>query len=58
MASKVPKEVALLNQAFQPGGVMDKSIVHGRDTPRHLAFSCNLFEDKGKVFLSRRALGK
>jgi isopentenyl-diphosphate delta-isomerase len=35
-----------------------KSEVHTTDTPLHRAFSIHLFNDRGEVLITRRALGK
>lgn len=32
--------------------------MHTTDTPLHLAFSCHLYNDRGEVLVTRRALGK
>ncbi|MGA7204837.1 MAG: isopentenyl-diphosphate Delta-isomerase, partial [Specibacter sp.] len=39
-------------------GTADKALVHGTDTPLHLAFSCHLLDGRGRTLLTRRALGK
>lgn len=51
-------EVVLLDENDQPIGTAPRSSVHGFDTPRHLAFSCYLFDDRGRVLLTRRGLTK
>ena len=50
--------VVLLDASGQPCGTADRDSVHHRDTPYHLAFSSYLFDDRGRVLLTRRALGK
>ncbi|MCA0251449.1 MAG: isopentenyl-diphosphate Delta-isomerase [Actinobacteria bacterium] len=51
-------QVVLLDASGQPCGTADRDSVHHRDTPYHLAFSSYLFDDRGRVLLTRRALGK
>jgi len=50
--------VVLLDQDRRPIGTAPRNAVHGRDTPLHLAFSCYLIDGRGRVLLTRRALGK
>lgn len=50
--------VVLLDEHDREAGTADRRAVHTRSTPRHLAFSCYLFDDAGRVLLTRRALGK
>ena len=52
------EHVILLDEAGNSLGVTDKATVHHADTPLHLAFSCYLFDDAGRLLLSRRALDK
>lgn len=50
--------VVLLDSDGRPVGSADRLAVHTEATPYHLAFSCYLFDDRGRVLLTRRALGK
>ncbi len=50
--------VVLLDEYERPVGTAQRMAVHGPATPRHLAFSAYLFDDHGRVLLTRRALTK
>ncbi len=50
--------VVLLDDAGRPIGSAPKSTVHHQSTPLHLAFSCYLFDENGRVLVTRRALEK
>ncbi len=50
--------VVLLDEQDRPSGTAPRREVHGPATPRHLAFSCYLFDEQGRVLLTRRALTK
>ena len=52
------ERVVLLDEAGQAVGSAAKAAVHHACTPLHLGFSCYLFDDAGRVLLTRRALGK
>lgn len=57
--TRTPQElVVLLDQAGRAVGTAPKAEVHGLDTPLHLAFSCYLFDDRGRTLLTQRALTK
>lgn len=50
--------MVLLDEHRQPMGQLPKSQVHHADTPLHLAFSCYVFDDAGRVLMTRRAVTK
>ena len=50
--------VTLLAEDGTAIGTRPKSEVHTRDTALHLAFSCHVFDSRGRVLVTRRALGK
>lgn len=50
--------VVLLDDLGREIGTAPKSSVHGFDTALHLAFSCHVVDDEGRVLVTRRALGK
>jgi isopentenyl-diphosphate delta-isomerase len=50
--------VILLDDEGRPTGTALKSSVHDTETPLHLAFSCHVLNDEGKVLVTRRALEK
>ncbi|ASD21963.1 isopentenyl-diphosphate delta-isomerase [Cryobacterium sp. LW097] len=50
--------VVLLNEEGREIGTAAKSSVHGADTSLHLAFSCYVFNARGEVLVTRRALAK
>lgn len=50
--------VVLLDDLGREIGTAPKSSVHGTDTALHLAFSCHVVDEEGRVLVTRRALGK
>ncbi|WP_163568759.1 isopentenyl-diphosphate Delta-isomerase [Fodinicola feengrottensis] len=52
------EHVVLLDEAGHALGTAEKSAVHHRSTPLHLAFSCYVLNPGGQVLLTRRALTK
>lgn len=58
MNSPSQELVVLLDDAGRSIGTAVKAEVHHGSTPLHLAFSCYVFDDAGRVLLTRRALDK
>lgn len=56
--ARSPELLVLLDSDGTPIGRREKHEVHGFDTPLHLAFSCYLLDDDGRVLVTRRALEK
>lgn len=53
-----PELVVLLDPAGAAIGTAPKAEVHHARTPLHLAFSCYLLDDAGRVLMTRRAAAK
>ena len=51
-------EVVLLSPDGDEIGRAPKAAVHGADTPLHLAFSCHLHDETGRILVTRRSLQK
>jgi isopentenyl-diphosphate delta-isomerase len=52
------EEVILVGEDGTAIGTADKRTVHTAETPLHLAFSCHVFDDAGRVLVTRRSLQK
>lgn len=56
--STEPELVVLVDDEGNPTGSVEKFAVHTTATPLHLAFSCHVYNDRGQVLVTRRALSK
>ena len=52
------EQVVLLAGDGTPIGAADKATVHSSRTPLHLAFSCHVRDEEGRVLVTRRATSK
>ena len=50
--------VVLLDDDGHDIGTAPKATVHGTDTHLHLAFSCHVYNSRGELLVTRRALSK
>ena len=53
-----PELIVLCDERGTPIGTADKSSSHHAETPLHLAFSCYVFDERGRFLATRRAAGK
>ena len=58
MRNYATEHVILLNAQGVPTGTLEKYAAHTADTLLHLAFSSWLFNAKGQLLVTRRALAK
>jgi isopentenyl-diphosphate delta-isomerase len=52
------ERVVLIDDDGSPIGAAPKATIHTRETPLHLAFSCHVFDGRGRVLVTRRSLSK
>jgi isopentenyl-diphosphate Delta-isomerase len=55
VASVSPELIVLVDDAGREIGTMPKPLVHHGETPLHRAFSAYLFDDAGRLLVTRRA---
>lgn len=52
------ERVVLLDEQGFACGAARKDEVHHEDTPLHMAFSCHVIDERGRLLITRRALNK
>ncbi len=52
------EHVVLVDESGRAAGAADKQAVHTSSTPLHLAFSCYIFDEEGRLLLTQRATSK
>jgi len=57
-ASPDADHVVLVDDSGRRLGTWPRATVHTEETPLHLAFSCYLLDDDGRLLMTRRALSK
>jgi isopentenyl-diphosphate delta-isomerase len=57
-AMKPQELIVLVNSAGEPIGTAEKLSAHHGSTPLHLGFSCFIFNRRGELLVTRRALTK
>jgi isopentenyl-diphosphate Delta-isomerase len=57
-ATRTEELIVLVDDAGTAIGAMPKALVHTGETPLHRAFSAYLFDDAGRLLVTRRALDK
>lgn len=58
MTSSAPELIVLVDDDGRSIGTMPKPLVHHGETPLHRAFSAYLFDDAGRLLVTRRAVAK
>lgn len=56
--NRLEEFVVLAAEDGTPIGTQDKATVHTASTPLHLAFSAHVYDDDGRILITRRALSK
>ncbi|MEW6989068.1 isopentenyl-diphosphate Delta-isomerase [Colwelliaceae bacterium 6441] len=52
------EEVVLVNDRNEVVGILDKSLVHGKETPLHRAFSLFIFDTSNRLIIQQRSFYK
>lgn len=57
-STPAPELIVLVDERGQPLGSTEKLAAHHAATPLHLAFSCYVFDDQGRLLVTQRAAVK